>query len=94
MATTDTPPASHKWGWTDWSEVARQAQEQPRTWIHIPREFSQGIPNHIRRGIYRQFINPDDPTPPKAQMKQRWEVTARTVSKEPHRVEIWLRYIG
>lgn len=77
----------------DWDAVVKEAKSKPGAWFNIG-PFSPGIAHHIRIGGYKQFLNPDDPTPGQPQMRRNWEITTRTVSTIPRRADIYVRYIG
>lgn len=88
----ETPPPTHQTRtYTDWTAVAAEMTAHPGDWYRIG-EFSTGIPNHLRKGAYKQFLDPDDPTPADVQMRQKWEVTARKVDGfERSKVTVFMR---
>jgi hypothetical protein len=90
----DPPLTSQRRTQTDWAAVAREAKRKKGKWFSVG-VFSVGIPNHLRKGVYRQFIDPADPTPPQRQMAQHWDITSRKVhDTDKRRVEVFIRYVG
>jgi hypothetical protein len=96
MKMQEPPPTHQKRTYTDWDKVVRTMKRKPGKW-HLIGTFSVGIPNHLRKGIYKQFLDPDSKAPPERQMAQSWEVTARRTEdsvKNRRRVEVFMRYLG
>ena len=92
--TREDPPATHqRREFVDWTAVIAEIKSHPGQWHNVG-EFSPGIANHIRKGAYKQFLVADDPTPPENQMARDWDITSRTVSTNPQRVDIYIRWIG
>jgi hypothetical protein len=90
----DPPATSQRRTQTDWAAVAKEAKRKKGKWFNVG-VFSVGIPNHLRRGIYKQFLDPTDPTPPKRQMSQHWDITSRKADEDgKRRVEVFIRYVG
>jgi hypothetical protein len=78
---------------TDWQAVAQTAREHPGEWFKIG-PFSHGMPYHIRKGTFKQFLDPEDSAPPQVQMRQRWQVTSRKVGDEKHLIDVFVKYVG
>jgi hypothetical protein len=91
----ESPPPTHLGTkYTDWTKIVRTLKSKPHSW-HLVGEFSVGIPNHLRKGVYRQFLDPADPAPPEVQMKRDWEITSRRIPEsDPLRTSVYIRYVG
>jgi hypothetical protein len=90
----EAPPPTHTGReFTDWLEVVRIAKDQPHEWVKVG-PYSPGIPNHLRKGVYRQFYDPESKVPAEVQIRQAWEITSRTVNREPHQVMVYIKYLG
>lgn len=93
MKKTEPPGVQPGRTFTDWDAVVATAKANPGEWFMIG-PFSHGMPYHIRKGTFRQFIDDDDPTPPEVQMRQRWQITSRRVESGHTNVNVYVKWNG
>jgi len=78
---------------TDWHAVVKTARDSPGEWFKIG-PFSHGMPYHIRKGTFKQFLDPEDAAPPAVQMGQRWQVTSRKNDAGDGTVDVYVKWVG
>lgn len=95
MKQEDPPLTSQRRTQTDWAAVAAKAKQKKGKWFNVG-VFSVGVPNHLRKGTYKQFIDKNDPMPAHRQMKQKWQITSRKAPDHygQRRVNVFICYLG
>jgi hypothetical protein len=73
--------------------VALEGDPESEGWANLG-TFSPGIADYIRKGKNRAFLDLGiTPGSPEAEghMSRRWEITTRTTSRKPHRIDLYIR---
>ena len=92
MEFIDPPPEIKGQRSERWREIVKTLKDKPGTWALVG-NFSPGVATHIRRGQYRAFLDPTDPSLPDVYMKQHWEVTTRKTDNGT-RNDVYVRWLG
>lgn len=91
MEFMEPPPEERGQRSKRWEEIAATLRENPGQWAKVG-NFSPGIATAIRRGQYKAFLDPSDPSPADVYMKQHWEVTTRK-TEGGSRNDVYIRYL-
>ena len=77
----------------NWKPIVAQIKELDGDFGNVG-TFSPGTAQYLRKGGYKEFL-PDGYTgDPHEYMKEHYQVTARSVSRAPDRVDIFVRWRG
>lgn len=88
----DPPPAMPRDTGADWSGMRDAMHAAPHQWHKIG-DFSPGIAHWLRKGGVSAFY-PEGTEDPEAYMRMHWDITARKISDEPRRSDIYMRWLG
>lgn len=93
--TKETPPESKQHRTSiDWQAAVKEMKASPHEWFKIG-EFSPGIANHIRKGVYPAFLPADIEADQKERyMRAHWEIAARVIKRGESRVNVYARWMG
>lgn len=76
----------------DWDLYVKEMKETPNQFFNVG-EFSPGIAHYIRVGGNAAFLPKDHTGDAEGYMRRHWEVTSRTVGRNPHRVAVYCRWL-
>lgn len=77
----------------DWKPIVLEVKALNGEYGNIG-TFSPGTAQYLRKGGYREFLPEGFDGDPKAYMSEHYDITARSVSRNPDRVDIYVRWKG
>lgn len=76
----------------DWRAYVSEMKSNPNV-FHNVGDFSPGISHYLRLGKNAAFLPEGYDGDAEVYMRQHWEITSRTLTREPHRVAVYCRYL-
>lgn len=88
----EPPPTSLVRHDNDWDRYVEEMKGTPNVFFNVG-EFSPGIAHYIRTGGNSAFLPKGYDGDPSVYMRQHWDITSRTITRKPHRVAVYCRWL-
>lgn len=86
------PSRMHQRG-IDWKPIVEEVKALGGEYGNVG-TFSPGTAQYLRKGGYKEFLPDGYDGDPKAYMAEHYTITARSVGRNPDRVDIYIKWHG